>query len=87
MIYKIFTVFDSKVEAYLTPFFMRSKGEAIRRISELVADSKHDFSKYPADYTLFELGEYFDDTGGLYPHKASVNLGCLIDFVGDVPTS
>lgn len=87
MIYKIFTVYDSKVEAYLQPFFMRSKGEAIRAFSELVNDPQHNFSKYPSDFTLFELAEFTDETAGLFPLKTPVSLGVGIEFVkstGDV---
>ena len=52
MIHKIFSVYDSKVEAYLQPFFMQTRGAAVRAITELVADPKHQFGKYPMDYTL-----------------------------------
>lgn len=81
MILKIFTVYDSKVEAYLPPFTSRSKGDAIRSISKMVNDPQHDFSKYAADFTLFELGEYLDDTAGIYPHKTPVSMGVLLEFV------
>ena len=60
MIYKVYCVFDSKVEGYLNPFFMRARGEAIRAFSELVNDKSTNFGKYPSDYTLFELGDYSD---------------------------
>ena len=81
MLLKIFTVYDSKVGAYLQPFFMRSKGEAIRGFSEIVNDGKSAFSNHPADYTLFELGDFFDDTGVIVPHKSPISLGVGIEFV------
>lgn len=62
MIIKIFTVFDSKAEAYMQPFFVQSKGQAIRSFTEAANDSNHQFNKYPADFTLFELGDYDDAT-------------------------
>ena len=34
MLLHLFTVHDAKVEAYMAPFFMRSKGEAIRSMSD-----------------------------------------------------
>ncbi len=54
----IFTVYDDKAEAYLSPFFLNSIGEAIRAFSELANDENHAFCKYPADFTLFEIGVF-----------------------------
>jgi len=57
---KIFSVFDSKVGAYMSPFFMRSAGEAIRALIATARDPKSQFGAFPSDYTLFEVG-VFDD--------------------------
>ena len=51
MILKMYTVFDSKVGAYLPPFFLRSNGEAVRSFITTCNDPKHSFYKYPGDYT------------------------------------
>lgn len=64
---KIFTVYDSKAEAYLPPFFMRSHGEALRAWEATVNDPNTNFNKFPADFTLFELGEFDDATAELLP--------------------
>lgn len=75
---KIFTVFDSKAEAYLQPFFMQSKGKAIRAIQNTLEDPNTDLSKYPEDFTLFEIGEYDDQDASITMLEAKVNLGnCL----------
>nr|WAE43877.1 MAG: nonstructural protein [Microviridae sp.] len=80
MIVKVFGIYDSKAEAYLQPFFMKSAGEAIRAITDLVNDDKHNFGKYSADYTLFQLGSFDDATAKfdmlLTPHS----LGVLLEF-------
>lgn len=83
MLVKVFGIYDSKAEAYLPPFFMKSKGEAIRAITAHVNDAQHNFCKYSEDFTLFELGS-FDDSNGkfellLTPHS----LGVLIEFRKD----
>lgn len=80
MTLKIFTAYDSKVEAYLQPFFMRSRGEALRAWTELANNPEHLFAKHPADYTLFEVGEYDDTTGKLTPLTAYINLGTALEF-------
>jgi hypothetical protein len=77
---KIFSIYDSKVEAYKEPFFMQKKGEAIRAITELLHNPQHAFAKYPADFTLFELGEYDDSSGILTSLPSPISLGNLIEF-------
>lgn len=77
---KIFTAYDSKVEAYLQPFFMRSRGDAIRAWTDLANNPEHAFHKHAGDYTLFEIGEYDDLTGQMLTWKAFTNLGTALEF-------
>lgn len=63
MITKIFTVFDSKAEVYLVPFFYNTRGEAIRSFKDTVNDRSHPMGRHPADFTLFEIGHYDNETG------------------------
>ena len=58
---------------------MRSKGEAIRAFSNTVNSPESQFSKHPGDYTLFEIGEYDEETGTLIPHQSKISLGCAIE--------
>jgi hypothetical protein len=80
MIQKIFSVYDDKAEAYLQPFFAGSKGLATRSITDVVNDANHQFHKYAADFTLFELGEFDDTNGNITLHDSKVNLGTLIEY-------
>jgi len=76
---KIYTVHDSKAEAYLQPFFARSNGEAIRSFTQAINTPDHQFAKYSADYTLFEIGE-FDDNTGVITTPYTRSLGNGVDF-------
>lgn len=78
---KIFCVFDSKVGAFMQPFFMQSKGAAIRGFSELVNDKTHSFGKYPSDFTLFELGSWSDQDAKFVQYATPDSLGIGIEFV------
>jgi len=80
MILKMFTVYDSKAEAYLPPFFMRSTGEAIRSWTQAINDQNSTFSKHPADFTLFMVGEFDDNACAINVLKAIENLGCAIEY-------
>ena len=75
MIMKVFSVYDSKVEAYLPPLFYKSKGGFLRAFGEACNDSKSSIGKYPADYTAFELGTWDDNTAKFVPHATPLSLG------------
>lgn len=77
---KFFTTYDSKVEMYLQPFVMRSRGEAIRSWTQICNDPKTQFNQHPSDFTLFEIGEYDEETGALIPYHAKVSLGLALEF-------
>lgn len=77
---KVFGIYDSKAEAYLQPFLMKSKGEAIRALSNHVSDPEHNFCKYAEDFTLFELGSWDDANGQFTLHNTPQSLGVLVEF-------
>jgi hypothetical protein len=80
MRHKLFSIYDIKAEAYLQPFFLQTKGQAIRAITDCVNDPNHQFSRHPADYTLFELGEYEDSNANFHLHETPRSLGVLVEF-------
>ena len=71
MIHKIYAVYDSKGESYTPPFFDHAEGRAIRTFADCCNDTNHQFGKHPEDYTLFNLGEYDDNTGSIDQTKIS----------------
>lgn len=79
---KVFTVYDSKLEAYMSPFLMQTKGQALRAFSDSVnsAESKNGFYHHPEDFTLFEIAEYDDATGNYTMHEAKIALGVATEF-------
>ena len=81
MLLNVYVLFDSKVEAFMQPFFLHSKGEAIRAFSDLANDVKTQVGKYPADFTLFHLGT-FDSVDAKFDLLATpMSLGLAIEFV------
>ena len=61
MLQQIFTVYDSKAEMFLTPFYQNTINQARRVFSDIINNHEHQFSKNPEDYTLFHIGEYEDN--------------------------
>lgn len=77
---KIFTIHDSKAEAFSAPIVIRNKGEALRGLTEVVNDATHQYGKYPSDYTLFEIGEWNDLTGNITTYDAKISVCNLIEL-------
>jgi len=80
MNHKIFTIYDSKAKAYLTPFFMHEEGMALRVFIDCINDEKHQFGKHPEDYTLFNIGSWSDDKAKFLTNNP-IALGNGIEFV------
>ncbi len=81
MLVQIFSVYDSKVEAYLQPFFMPTKGAAMRAIADTLTIVDHQFAKHPEDYTLFHLGS-FDDAKAFFEMRSTpLSLAVLHELI------
>lgn len=80
MIFKMYSIFDSKAEVYLPPFYQKTHGESIRTVTESVTNSDSMLSKHPGDFTLYYLGDFDDETGLVAPLKTHLNLGKLLEF-------
>lgn len=85
MIMKIFSVFDSKAEAYMMPFFQQSRGQAIRMFTDTVNDKESLLNKHAADFTLFEIADFDDSNAAITPYPNNHNLGCAIEFLMPIP--
>ena len=59
----MFSVFDTKLAAFGTPFYMPKENVAIRTFNDLTNDPKSSIYKHPEDYTLYLLGNFNDETG------------------------
>lgn len=55
MILKVFSVFDSKLQVFNTPFFSRSAADASRSFSDLVRDSRTTVGQHPDDFSCMKL--------------------------------
>lgn len=84
MKFKVFSVYDSKAEAFLPPFFLPAVGQAIRGFTDAAGNLEHPFGKHPADYTLFQIGSFDDSTGFVTCDAAHVNLGTALTLRGDI---
>lgn len=77
---KVYAVHDTQIGAYARPFFMRTRGEALRSWQDACNDSTMDMCKYPHDYALFELAEFDEETGTFNNLMTPMNLGLANQF-------
>ena len=80
MIQFIYSIHDNKAEAYLPPFFLHNKNMAIRSFADCCQDEGHAFNRHPEDYSLWEIGEFDDQTGEIIYHTPHKALGSGIDY-------
>lgn len=77
---KVYSVFDSKANAWLLPFFAVNRAVAIRNFTTAASDGKTTFCRYPADFTLFEIGAWDPAAGAGEYFEVKVSLGTALEF-------
>lgn len=77
----VFSILDEKSLVFSQPFFMQSKGAAVRAFSDLVQDKSTSIAKHPADYRLYVIGEFDDVSGALQSLPQPEFLYTGADFV------
>lgn len=83
MKHKVYAVYDSKVEAYLVPFLMKSRGESLREFTTAVNSKESKLNAHPADFTLFEIGDWDGNEGSYAMYDSKINLGTALEFIND----
>ena len=84
MIYKLFSIRDSKIDDFLPPFCAKTIGEAEREVTELLRNKESRFYRYSDDFTLFELGTFDSSLGFVenlvQPKSLSIlSSYCMVD--------
>lgn len=85
MIQNVYSVYDSKAQAYLQPFYAINGAVAARSFAEAANKEGHEFHSHAADFTLFELGFYDDSSGTFTNHTTPVSLGVAIEMIEAKP--
>lgn len=81
---KVFSILDVKAESFLELICFTTIGEAERFVKNLVSKANTNFSKYPEDFVLYQIGEYNAVKGLLMPFDKPSHVGKLLDFVPKV---
>lgn len=74
MIYKMYSVYDIKADAFAPPFFLARDEVAVRTFGDALRDPTHPMAAHPDDYVLMRLGDFDDETGTVGAEKAPVRI-------------
>lgn len=74
MLVKMYSIYDTKVEAYMAPFTSPQHGSAIRAFTDTVLDEGTTFHAHPEDYTLFFIGTFNQEDGSIEPTLTPMSL-------------
>lgn len=81
---KTFSIYDSKTEAFIIPWYAPTTASGIRSFETAVKDPSTQFNQHPGDYTLFEIGEFDETLGIITMHRTPTNLGLAITYLKEV---
>jgi len=70
MLLKAYAIYDRKGLIYNAPFFAPAVGHATRSFADLANDTNTMVGRHPADFTLYYVGAYDDQSGLLIPVTA-----------------
>lgn len=72
----LYSVFDTASKLYARPFFLQSDAQAVRALTDVVADGEHEIGKHPEDYILFRIGMFDEEKGELIPEHPQRLANC-----------
>lgn len=59
----MYAIYDLKTRVFFPPMVFHNDGHAKRDVSVEVRQGRSMMKEFPADYELFEVGEWLDDSG------------------------
>lgn len=82
-----YTLYDVKSLTYSNPFFAPTHGAAIRIVSDAARDMNTSIARHPADYVLYCVGSYDDQSGMLWKLDPREHVIDVIALVQGAPQS
>lgn len=76
----VYTVYDTKAEVFMSPFFMGTDNTAKRGFADAVNNPETPFGKHPSDYSLFKIGVWSDRDGEISP-TTKESLGNGVEYL------
>lgn len=78
---KLFAVRDVKADAFGAPMSIATKGLALRSFGDACCSPSSELARFPADYMLYEIGEYEPNSGKLIGHDVPVFVASAVEMI------
>ncbi len=79
---KVYSIRDNKMETFGTLVYIDNDAVAVRMFGDLILGDKESLmGKHPADFGLYKLGEFDDNTGKMVNLDAPSLLAIGSDFL------
>ncbi len=75
----IYSIYDTKLQAYFAPFTSQNDEVAKRNFRDLANDETSRINQHPGDYQLINVGTWNDSSGELAAKQHS-NLGFASEY-------
>jgi hypothetical protein len=72
---------DTAVSAFMQPIAVAHTAQAMRSMQDAVNDPQSDFAKHPADYELYHIAEFDDQTGQFNNLEEPIRLCRVQDLI------
>lgn len=77
----VYSILDSKAKSFNMPFFAPNHSVAFRVVERSMRNPQGGFSDFPADFTLFKVGQFDMLLGMIVGLDVPENLGNLVQFM------
>lgn len=78
---QLFTIRDSKAEAFNRPFTSQNPAMAMREIQTAVNGADNSMKTYAEDFDLFLIGDFEESSGEIKPLAPPHHVCCILDLV------
>lgn len=86
---QVMCVYDSVAKVFFRPFYVAIKEVGIRSFAAACNDAATELSRSPADYSLWHVAEFDDESGrfDVFPQNVHCGVGSSFVSKGDVHAS
>jgi len=84
---KVFSIYDGKIRSFMRPFLDAHTGSALRSFEQACKEPTSPFAQFPADFVLYEVGTFNQDTGDLTSYSPKIQIAAAIDYVRNPQSS
>mgnify|MGYP000426986884 CR=1 FL=1 len=78
---KVYSIHDTKAEAFIQPFFAPTDGLALRMFEDNVNNKDSQLNMHPEDFNLYQVGQWDDNKGLIEPETPPKHIGTAIEYL------